>query len=438
MSRILTIAAAAALCVSGLSSQDRIIQLTSAPALGNTLKLEMRVPASSIGNTFFLVAGAHTDQVTQFPAATGILGDFFLDSNLIVVRIQGPLQASNVLPFLMPTDLALLGIIVDIQFGDATATTVTLSDNEVVATIVSGIGATMVGSGSTTASIGRSLQGVVDLNMGDPLALTPKNWDTNKKLHTVGPRGWVQGYNAGTWSDFRVDMNIHKQDRVMQDCRDSLIPVIALPNGRNFLLVNDAASTKDYTALTIDRGLGTITELTGSTATTSSTSSSDPGNTYDDWWAFSADGSVAIGVLDYASTSAGPSDKVVMMQTDNSNWPSTFSATLDITPAGVVSTTWGGGKIIVANQVVFVYNSSGALYWAPLNGSAILAPVTLPTTGTGQAISFMQPRSYRVSADGSTVALPVGTSTSANHDLIAIRNIDNTGTFSVSTSPPLL
>jgi hypothetical protein len=453
MPRSLVALAALALACAVPAQTGHTVHLASAPVVNTNLRVQLRHPPSDGGSRYFMLLSTHTNGSITIPLPQ-VKGVLLLNPASTVELFQGVLSptgiTANTVP--VPNKPTLVGQNLDIQSATIQASTfdVLLSDNDVVVTMNAGIGSILIADGTipSTATGDLALLAVTNGDMGVPTTLMTAP-GAFQVIRTHGQRGWVEGYPA-TFSATpgASDIRVHRRDRVARNLINGVAQTIALPNGFDLAIVRDRIDCKKFMLLSLARASATATVLSGSTYTDTALVCPPTGtaSAYRPQVAVTDDGEVAV-VIRHDSANAhtpnaGPPDRILLVKTDPAKtWPNGLN-TLDVSPTAQPVHAWFDGSLRIAGELFFAEgpDPSGAggnavLYAGPIDGTAPMTRVTVPTTGTG--LSFHQSHGeWRTSADGRTMAFRIGGGTSASSvfddDVIAITNISKAGPLSVA------
>ncbi|MCC6670269.1 MAG: hypothetical protein IT458_04360 [Planctomycetes bacterium] len=450
MLRISMIAATAALAAVSASAQTgRSVVLTSAPVIGRSVNVTVLHPTTESGNAYVMLWSANTTQSTSL-GLPFVQGNLLLDPVNFAPFYYGVLGASGATTQAVPipNTPSLVGQGVDFQSADLNVGlgTIFLADRDANVIVTNGIGTTELALAGGTGTLGGQdidfrLVTNSDMGSGTTQGLPLVSMQV---IRHYGQDGFVEGY-APTFSStpFNSDLNLFRRNLPARDTKSVLHQTIALPNGYDVAFLRGRSTTANPNdcrinhvvsfekATGVAKVLLTVTDSALTCPSTTSTSIFQP------LAAFSDDGKLmAVTARDSTnSAGAGVPDKCYLIRTDGSNWPSTTSPALDITPAVGAPTQFFDGALFFANETVFA-GTNGGWFWAPTDGSAKLASLALPNLGTGQPNGLIFSSSRRISKDRKTVVFPIGAvvppaTSLTNCDLVAITGIDKTGTFTV-------
>lgn len=414
----------ASLAGSLVAQTGRVMRQCSTPVIGGIARIVIDHPAAAAGNMYVVNWSFHTDTVTNLnlPFVNGLLR---LDQNAFFPHYYGTFPGTSVTDIVpIPNNNALVGVELDYQSADIDPgfTQVSLADNDAVVHIVAGGICTVkiVAGTLASATTGDNLLQTIDDNtVCSPVSKSVFR-HAYQPIRHYGQRGYVEGY-AATFSStpFNSDINLFRGDRPARNLVSAGYQTISLPGGYDIAVIRDTANPKQFSLLSINRNNGTSTVIPGSTVTDTSATAA-PTSNYRVQMGFSTDGTKGVAIVADTNTVTPVPNRVYLFDTNGG------SPIVDITSVAPVSTAYFEGSIIMANEVVIV-GGSGGWFWAPLDGTATLAPITLPTTtATNSPNVWVYPSSKRVSDDGRTVCFQIGGQSSASRlemDMISIRGI---------------
>ena len=399
--------------------------------IGSTITASINHPVAAAGNLCgYMFSLAYPNVIPGIIPGFNVQGDILVDfANLIYFPIS-VFDATGVqnLAVGLPNDPFLVGTVIDVQSIDIELATNTLffADNELNVTFGQGLGInTIEFASATTTSLtagNNDLRRVSNASIGAPVSAGAPLFSYLPVRHR-GDEGIVEGY-GGTFSSTSHNSDIESVSFLRNGRRTSngAYQAINLVNGREISIIRDLTNTKQYSLLSYDRATGVSTIIPGSTWIDTGTAAAPTQQNF--YFGFSRDGQWGGIYVKDSNTTTGFLPKVWAFRTDGSQ------PVVDITPAGMtLATSFFDGSLIFSNDFIVAFGGAGA-FWTSATAPAQMTQLLLPNTTASNLPNVLAfPLSWRVSADGSKIYMPIGSNgAAARSEMDLVQIVNNAGT----------
>ncbi len=409
------------------AQSGRTLSLITPATLGGTAQIGIAHPLAAGGN-YYEVLGSSPNPNALNLGLPFVVGLFRLDFPTFFQWRNGFLanSTSTVVSLSIPTNVTLLGAVLESQSVDVdlTASTINLSDNDLQLRIVLGLCSVTIAPGTLTSLVtgDNDLSFVDDTSIGTPTSLQIPKFATQVIRHR-GQEGFVEGY-AGTFSatSHNSDIDSVSYRRVAKRTANGSHQMMSLPNGYDISIIRDNVNQKQFSVLSYNRATGAATIVPGTTVV--DTSAAPPATAkLLPYMVFSSDGTWGCVIVHDLIATAPPPDRVLAFRTDGS------APAIDISATAPVSALYFDGAQYFTRDFIIVAGSGG-WYWTSATAPATLQPLTLPnTTFSNLPAIFTFTFSWRVSRDGAVAYFVSGSiAAAARQEMELYRITNNAGT----------
>ena len=403
--------------------------------IGSTITARINHPVAAAGNLCgYMFSLAYPSVIPGIIPGFNVRGDILVDfANLIYFPIS-VFDATGVqnLAVGLPNDPFLVGTVIDVQSIDLELASNTLyfADNELNVTFGQGLGInTIEFASATTTSLtagNNDLRRVSNASIGAPVSSANPGFSYLPVRHR-GDEGIVEGY-AGTFSStsHNSDMESVSYLRNGRRTANGAYQAINLVNGREISIIRNLANPKQYSLLSYNKATGVSTIIPGSTWIDTGTAAAPTQQNF--YFGFSRDGQWGGIYVKDSNTTTGFLPKVWAFRTDASQ------PVVDITPAGMtLATSFFDGSLVFSNDFIIGFGGAGA-FWTSATAPAQMTQLLLPNTTASNLPNVLAfPLSWRVSADGSKIYMPIASNgAAARTEMDLVQIVNNAGTPQVT------
>jgi hypothetical protein len=407
----------------------RTMSSTGNQLIGSTINAQINHPTTAAGNLCgYMFSLAYPLVIPGAIPGFNWFGDIRVDfANLIYFPIS-VFDATGVqnLAVSLPNDPFLVGTVIDCQSIDLdiAANTLYFADNELNITFGEGLGtSTIEFASATTTSLtvgNNDLRRVTNATIGAPISSANPGFSYLPVRHR-GEEGFVEGM-AGTFSStsHNSEMDSVSYRRNGRRTTNGAYQTINLVNGREISIIRDLANPKQFSLLSYNKADGVATIIPGSTWVDTGTAVAPTQQNF--YFGFSRDGQWGSIYVKDSNTTTGFLPMVWAFRTDGSQ------PVVDITPAGMtLATSFFDGSLIYSNDFLVAFGAAGT-FWTSATAPAQMQPLNLGnTTFSNLPNIWAFPFDWRVSPNGSTIYMPIGSNATASRGEMDIIQIANNG-----------
>ncbi len=424
-----------ALTAAATAQSGRTLSLGAPVVAGRTAVFELHHPATAAGNVYALLWSEAFAQTNVF-AVPGFstVGTLRVNPATWAVAYLGLCTSSGLVThaFQVPSDPFFLGYAFDMQSLDIDVANLTLnlSDDELTLVITNDIGGidVAIATTSSTTTGNNDLHSITDLNLGNPASKAIAPFSYLVARHR-GEEGFVEGY-AGTFSgtSHNSDIDSVGYRRAGRRTANPGYQVLACPNGYDVSIVRDRANGRQFSLLSYDRATGDAVIIPGSTWLDTGTSATPAQQFF--YYGVSRDGQwAALYVRDSNTASPAFAPMVWAFRTDGTQ------PVVDVTPPGIsTSDAWFDGTLLFTNDFLIASGSRGYFWTSATAPAPMTALMTPNTTASNLPNIWAYPFSWRVSPDGATAYVPLGSDATASRGEMDMCRIANVGGVPVATN----
>lgn len=395
---------------------------------GGTFNANIQHPSSEAGNVYAMLWSLPFNPPTT-PVIPGytVQGQIGVDPANFLTGVTGLLASGTTTPtsLTIPNNPGLFGYPL---FGqsidlDSVNPVVSFADNRVGVAVGANIGKVAIARATTTSFT----SGDNDAQMLDDgkVGLAASQGLQAYTYLPTRPRaneGFVEGYpGTNSSTSFDTDFDAESGRKVGRRTGNGAYQCVVTPAGYDISIIrlNGAQNgSKEFGILSLERATGIARRVPGLSFLDGSTTLLPAQNRF--YVAVSRDGLWAcVNFLDTASPAVN-APKIFAFRTDGQ------TPAINITPTVATTDSFFDGAMHFTNDFLFVAGSQG-WQWTSATSPGVLQPLALPnTTATNAPNVFVFSLSSRVSPDGSSFWIPIGSNAAASrgeNDIVRVTNV---------------